>query len=155
MNLRRLLSIIVKELRQLRRDKLTFAMIVGIPTMQLLLFGYAINLDIRNLDAAVLDQAYRKTEGLGDRRCREAAIHDALHQAEAVEAAHLLERCHAVAGRRFLHRCALCRHWVHIHIKALPRQAVALTCPPCRLPPPCACRPPNAPASASAAPPAA
>ena len=57
MNLRRLLSIIVKELRQLRRDKLTFAMIVGIPTMQLLLFGYAINLDIRNLDAAVLDQA--------------------------------------------------------------------------------------------------
>jgi ABC-2 type transport system permease protein len=57
MNLRRLLSIVVKELRQLRRDKLTFAMIVGIPTMQLLLFGYAINLDIRNLDAAVLDQA--------------------------------------------------------------------------------------------------
>jgi ABC-2 type transport system permease protein len=56
-NLRRLLSIVVKELRQLRRDRLTFAMIVGIPTMQLLLFGYAINLDIRNLDAAVLDQA--------------------------------------------------------------------------------------------------
>ena len=57
MNLRRLLSIVVKELRQLRRDRLTFAMMVGIPTMQLLLFGYAINLDIRNLDAAVLDQA--------------------------------------------------------------------------------------------------
>src|SRR3954469_1094984 len=32
-------------------------MIVGIPTMQLLLFGYAINLDIRHLSAAVLDQA--------------------------------------------------------------------------------------------------
>ena len=57
MNLRRLLSIVVKELRQLRRDRLTFAMMVGIPTMQLLLFGYAINLDIRYLDAAVLDQA--------------------------------------------------------------------------------------------------
>ena len=57
MNLRRLFSIVVKELRQLRRDRLTFAMIVGIPTMQLLLFGYAINLDVRNLDAAVLDQA--------------------------------------------------------------------------------------------------
>ena len=57
MNLRRLLSIVIKELRQLRRDRLTFAMIVGIPTMQLLLFGYAINLDIRNLPAAVLDQA--------------------------------------------------------------------------------------------------
>jgi len=58
MNLRRLRSIVVKELRQLRRDRLTFAMIVGIPTMQLLLFGYAINLDIRHLPAAVLDQAH-------------------------------------------------------------------------------------------------
>jgi len=48
---------VLKELRQLRRDRLTFAMIVGIPTMQLLLFGYAINLDIRQLPAAVLDQA--------------------------------------------------------------------------------------------------
>jgi ABC-2 type transport system permease protein len=57
MNFRRLIAIVVKELRQLRRDKLTFAMIVGIPTMQLLLFGYAINLDIRHLSAAVLDQA--------------------------------------------------------------------------------------------------
>ena len=57
MNLRRLLSIVVKELRQLRRDRLTFAMIVGIPTMQLLVFGYAINMDVRHLDAAVLDQA--------------------------------------------------------------------------------------------------
>jgi ABC-2 type transport system permease protein len=57
MNLRRLFAIVVKELRQLRRDKLTFAMIVGIPTMQLLLFGYAINMDIRHLPAAVLDQA--------------------------------------------------------------------------------------------------
>ena len=58
MNLRRLWAIVVKELRQLRRDKLTFAMIVGIPTMQMLLFGYAINMDIRHLPAAVLDQAH-------------------------------------------------------------------------------------------------
>jgi ABC-2 type transport system permease protein len=50
-------SIVVKELRQLRRDRLTFAMIIGIPTMQLILFGYAINLDVRNLETAVLDQA--------------------------------------------------------------------------------------------------
>jgi ABC-2 type transport system permease protein len=57
MNLRRLFSIVLKELRQLRRDRLTFAMIVGIPTMQLLVFGYAINMDVRDLDAAVLDQA--------------------------------------------------------------------------------------------------
>jgi ABC-2 type transport system permease protein len=57
MSLRRLFSIVVKEMRQLRRDKLTFAMIIGIPTMQLLLFGFAINMDVRHLDAAVLDQA--------------------------------------------------------------------------------------------------
>ena len=58
MNLVRLGSIVVKELLQLRRDRLTFAMIIGIPTMQLVLFGYAINLDVRELPAAVLDQAH-------------------------------------------------------------------------------------------------
>lgn len=57
MNLRRLSAIVVKELRQLRRDKLTFAMIAGIPLLQLVLFGYAINMDVRGIEAAVLDQA--------------------------------------------------------------------------------------------------
>ena len=57
MNFPRLFAIVLKELRQLRRDRLTFAMIVGIPVMQLVLFGFAINMDVRNLDAAVLDQA--------------------------------------------------------------------------------------------------
>lgn len=57
MNLRRLGAIVLKELRQLRRDRLTFAMIVGIPILQLVLFGYAINMDVRHLHAAVLDQA--------------------------------------------------------------------------------------------------
>ena len=57
MNLTRLFAIVLKELRQLRRDRLTFGMILGIPTLQLLLFGFAINLDIRGLDAAAVDQA--------------------------------------------------------------------------------------------------
>jgi ABC-2 type transport system permease protein len=57
MNRTRLFAIVLKELRQLRRDRLTFAMILGIPTMQLLLFGFAINLDIRHIDAAIVDQA--------------------------------------------------------------------------------------------------
>jgi ABC-2 type transport system permease protein len=57
MNFRRLFAIVLKELRQLRRDRLTFAMIIGIPTMQLVLFGYAINLDVRHLESAVLDEA--------------------------------------------------------------------------------------------------
>lgn len=56
-NVQRLLAVVRKELRQLRRDRLTFAMIIGIPFMQLLLFGYAINMDVRHLPAAVVDQA--------------------------------------------------------------------------------------------------
>jgi ABC-2 type transport system permease protein len=53
----RLRAVMRKELRQLGRDRLTFAMIVGIPIGQILLFGYAINTDVRNLEAAVADQA--------------------------------------------------------------------------------------------------
>jgi len=47
-------SIVVKEFLQLRRDRLTFAMMVGIPIVQLLLFGYAINADPKNLPTAVV-----------------------------------------------------------------------------------------------------
>jgi len=57
MNPRRLWAIMLKELRQLRRDRITLAMIIGIPVMQLLLFGYAINLNLRHLDAGIADQA--------------------------------------------------------------------------------------------------
>ena len=53
--MKRLLALAHKELIQLRRDRLTFGMIVGIPVMQLLLFGYAINMDIRHLPTVVLD----------------------------------------------------------------------------------------------------
>ena len=55
MSLQRIFAVVRKELIQLRRDRLTFGMIVGIPAAQLLLFGYAINMDPRNLDAAVAD----------------------------------------------------------------------------------------------------
>src|SRR3546814_802316 len=57
MNLRRMLAIVVKEVRQLRRDRVTLAMILGIPVMQLVLFGYAINLNLRGLEAGIADQA--------------------------------------------------------------------------------------------------
>lgn len=57
MNLRRLWAIMVKEIRQLRRDRVTAAMIVGIPSLQLLLFGFAINLDVRGIEAGIADQA--------------------------------------------------------------------------------------------------
>ncbi|MDW2981978.1 ABC transporter permease [Rhodanobacter sp. KK11] len=57
MNWRRLWAIVVKELRQLRRDRITLTMIVGIPVIQLVLFGYAINTNLRGLDAGIVDQA--------------------------------------------------------------------------------------------------
>lgn len=55
--LTRLVAILRKEVRQLRRDRLTFGMIVGIPVLQIVLFGYAINTDVRHLRAAVADEA--------------------------------------------------------------------------------------------------
>ncbi len=57
MNGQRLFAIMLKELRQLRRDRITLAMIVGIPVLQLVLFGYAINLNVRGLPAVIADQA--------------------------------------------------------------------------------------------------
>ncbi|MBA3666621.1 MAG: ABC transporter permease [Sphingomonas sp.] len=50
----RIYAVLAKEFTQLRRDRITFAMILGIPIMQLLLFGYAINNDPRHLPAAVV-----------------------------------------------------------------------------------------------------
>jgi len=53
----RLFAVAAKEVRQLARDRITVGLIVGIPTIQLLLFGYAINFDVRGVSTAVLDQA--------------------------------------------------------------------------------------------------
>ena len=50
----RLLAVVLKEFIQMKRDRLTFAMMVGIPVMQLLLFGYAINSDPKHLPTVVL-----------------------------------------------------------------------------------------------------
>ena len=56
-SLLRIWAIMRKELRQLARDRLTFGMVVGIPALQLLMFGYAINMDVRDLSAGVVDHA--------------------------------------------------------------------------------------------------
>jgi ABC-2 type transport system permease protein len=45
-----------KELHQLRRDRLTLAMMIVLPLLQLLLFGYAINTDVRHIHTVVYDQ---------------------------------------------------------------------------------------------------
>ena len=50
----RLMAVMVKEFIQMRRDRLTFAMIIGIPIIQLVLFGYAINTDPKRLPTAAI-----------------------------------------------------------------------------------------------------
>lgn len=50
----RLWAIVVKEFIQMRRDRVTFGMMIGVPLMQLVLFGYAINADPKRLPTAIL-----------------------------------------------------------------------------------------------------
>lgn len=53
-SLRRLAALLVKEMIQMRRDRITFAMMLGVPLIQLVLFGFAINADPRGLPAALV-----------------------------------------------------------------------------------------------------
>lgn len=53
-SLRRLWAIIAKETVQMRRDRITFAMMLGVPLLQLVLFGFAINNDPKGLPAALV-----------------------------------------------------------------------------------------------------
>jgi ABC-2 type transport system permease protein len=52
-SLRRFWAVVVKEFIQMRRDRVTFAMMVGIPLLQLVLFGFAINMNPKRLPTAV------------------------------------------------------------------------------------------------------
>jgi ABC-2 type transport system permease protein len=52
----RFFVIAIKELQQLRRDRLTLAMMMVLPIVQLMLFGYAINTDVRHISTVVFDQ---------------------------------------------------------------------------------------------------
>lgn len=56
LNFARLAALIIKEFIQMKRDRLTFGMMIGVPIIQLLLFGYAINSDPKHLPTAVYSQ---------------------------------------------------------------------------------------------------
>ena len=53
-SLHRLIALLIKEMIQMRRDRVTFAMMLGVPLMQLMLFGFAINTDPKALPAALV-----------------------------------------------------------------------------------------------------
>ena len=50
----RLMAMLIKEVIQMRRDRITFAMMLGVPLLQLVLFGFAINNDPKGLPAALV-----------------------------------------------------------------------------------------------------
>lgn len=58
LSLRRLGALLAKEFTQMRRDRVTFAMMLGVPLTQLLLFGFAINNDPRGLPAAIVTTSH-------------------------------------------------------------------------------------------------
>jgi ABC-2 type transport system permease protein len=57
LSIARIGAIVFKELKQLSRDRITFGMIVMIPLVQLILFGYAINTDVRHVPAGLVDDS--------------------------------------------------------------------------------------------------
>lgn len=58
--MRRLWALLTKEFIQMRRDRLTFGMMVMLPIIQLLLFGFAINTDVKHLSTIVFDQSLQQ-----------------------------------------------------------------------------------------------
>ena len=66
--MKRLLALVRKEFLQLRRDTITLRMIVMVPILQTLIFGYAINYDVKHLKTVVLDEASRTRAASSSRR---------------------------------------------------------------------------------------
>jgi len=58
--MRRLRALLIKEFIQMKRDRLTFAMMVVLPIIQLLVFGFAINTDVKHLPTIVFDQSLKQ-----------------------------------------------------------------------------------------------
>ncbi|MDR3559865.1 MAG: ABC transporter permease [Negativicutes bacterium] len=58
--MRRLRALLVKEFIQMRRDRLTLAMMLAMPLLQLVLFGFAINTDVKHLPTIVFDQSLQQ-----------------------------------------------------------------------------------------------
>ena len=81
----RMLSIAWKEMIQARRDRLTMGMMVGIPIIQLLLFGYAINTDVRNIATVVYDQDYSEESRGFVRRMEATGFYDVVGHVDSYE----------------------------------------------------------------------
>jgi ABC-2 type transport system permease protein len=95
----RALVIAKKELIQLRRDRMTLAMMVALPLLQLLLFGYAINTDVRHIPLLVFDQDRSAQSRDLSRSLEATGFYDLVGQVESYdEIARALAAGHARAA---------------------------------------------------------
>lgn len=90
---RRILSVSRKEIRQLMRDVFTMGFVVGVPAVQLLLFGYAINQDVRAIKTAVVDHSntFISRQLIGQLEATQT-FHISIHLDSDQEARELLEK---------------------------------------------------------------
>ena len=81
----RLLALAKKELLQLRRDRMTLAMTFMLPLVQILLFGYAINTDVRHIPTVVFDQDHSAASRDLVRRMEATGYYDIVGQVESYD----------------------------------------------------------------------
>ena len=81
----RMLAIAWKEMIQARRDRLTMGMMIGIPIIQLLLFGYAINTDVRNIATVIYDQDHSEESRGFVRRMEATGFYEVVGRVESYE----------------------------------------------------------------------
>jgi ABC-2 type transport system permease protein len=81
----RLLALARKELLQLRRDRMTLAMTFMLPLVQILLFGYAINTDVRHIPTVVFDQDHSAASRDLVRRMEATGYYDLVGSVESYE----------------------------------------------------------------------
>jgi len=81
----RMLAIAWKEMIQARRDRLTMGMMVGLPIIQLLLFGYAINTDVRNIATVIYDQDHSAESQGFVRRMEATGFYDVVGHVDGYE----------------------------------------------------------------------
>jgi ABC-2 type transport system permease protein len=80
-----MLSIAWKEMIQARRDRLTLGMMFGIPIIQLLLFGYAIDTDVRNIATVIYDQDHSAESRGFVRRMEATGFYDVVGHVDSYE----------------------------------------------------------------------
>ncbi|WNJ94716.1 ABC transporter permease [Vibrio ruber] len=92
-SLYRMKAMMIKELRQLSRDRITFGMVVMIPLIQLILFGFAINTNVRHVPVAVVDLSESTTGRMLTEAVRVTQVVDITkHYATAKEAEQAIHR---------------------------------------------------------------